>query len=268
MTGLRPRRQRTERDDTNRWLTTYADLVTLLLAFFVLLFTMSEIDAAKFRDLLEGLTSSFGNTGMQRDILDGGETVTSDEPMVDETTLSIFEEHDHLDDGDEPDDSEGEDTEPSEPTDDLAELREEIVRSLDDAELSYVADLEIDPRGLVIAIGTDRVLFETGSARISPVGESIIAAIAPPLQPIGNEVLIEGHADDRPIAEVGYDNWNLAADRSLAVLRLFEEDHDLAPARLAATTFGAHRPRADNDTPEGRRQNRRVEILVAREGDR
>lgn len=260
--GLRSRRRsKADGDDRSRWLTTYADLVTLLLAFFVLLFTMSEIDATKFREMLDGLSAPFGNTGMQSDVLDGGATITSEQALEDHTVLSL------LDDSRQPDAASEATEEPEDPEDppqldDLSELRVELETALDAAELDHLAEVEGDPRGLVVSIGTDSVLFETGSTRISPAGAEILAVVAGPIRSIHNEVLVEGHADTVPISRTDYDNWNLAADRAIAVVRMLTDDHGLAPQRLAATGYGEHRPRAANTTAEGRRRNRRVDILI------
>lgn len=256
--GRRARRagNATGGDEGNRWLTTYADLVTLLLAFFVLLFTMSEIDAAKFRDVLEGLSATFGNTGMQEHVLEGGETITSEQILEDRSVPSVFDDQHQVEES--TDDSE----ERAEPLEDLSELRRELESSLDEAGVAHLAEVDADPRGLVVSIGTDRVLFDTGSTRISPAGRQILAAVAGPIRPISNEVLVEGHADTVPISRTGYDNWNLSADRAIAVVRMFTDDHGLAPARLAATGYGEHRPRASNETQTGRQRNRRVDILI------
>lgn len=257
--GTRARRASSAKggEDGNRWLTTYADLVTLLLAFFVLLFTMSEIDAAKFRDVLEGLSATFGNTGMQEHVLEGGETITSEQILEDRNVLSVFDDQHQLDEGtnDDSDDH-------AEPLDDLSELRHELENSLDEAGVDHLAEVDADPRGLVVSIGTDRVLFDTGSTRISPAGRQILAAVAGPIRPISNEVLVEGHADTVPISRTGYDNWNLSADRAIAVVHMLTDDHGLDPARLAATGYGEHRPRASNETQAGRQRNRRVDILI------
>jgi len=254
-------------EDSNRWLTTYSDLMTLLLAFFVLLFTMSEIDATKFRELLQGLAAPFGNTGQQADILDGGETISTDEMLEETPAMEIIEEINREDEDDDEDEDEDEDAEPDEgeTIDEFEELRQQIQEALDAADIAHHAEMEVDPRGLVISIGTDEVLFETGSAEISSLGEEIIATIAPPLVDIGNEVHVEGHTDTQPIHRPDYDNWNLSSDRALAVLRELKDEHELAPPRLAAIGFGEHRPADTNETAEGRQRNRRVEILVVSE---
>ena len=252
-------------EDSNRWLTTYSDLMTLLLAFFVLLFTMSEIDATKFRELLQGLAAPFGNTGQQADILDGGETISTDEMLEETPAMEIIEEINREDEDDDEDEDEDAEPDEGETIDEFEELRQQIQEALDAADIAHHAEMEVDPRGLVISIGTDEVLFETGSAEISSLGEEIIATIAPPLVDIGNEVHVEGHTDTQPIHRPDYDNWNLSSDRALAVLRELKDEHELAPPRLAAIGFGEHRPADTNETAEGRQRNRRVEILVVSE---
>jgi chemotaxis protein MotB len=144
----------------------------------------------------------------------------------------------------------------------LIEVRDAISVALADAGLTGAVDFEITSRGLVIAIATDHVLFASGSAEFDENGEEIIAAVAPTLSTFNNEILVEGHTDTVPLNSNGYDNWNLSTDRALAVLKALKDWDGIEPGRLAATGYGEYRPRASNETDEGKAANRRVELVV------
>ena len=110
------------------------------------------------------------------------------------------------------------------------------------------------------------MLFASGSADLGDTGKDIIGVIAPTLAGFTNQILVEGHTDTVPIGRPGYDNWNLSADRALAVLKLLVTVHQIEPIRLGATGFGEFQPKADNATTEGKATNRRVELVIVAEG--
>jgi len=227
----------------DRWLATYGDMVTLLMAFFVILFSFSQIDAAKFDSFVDGLSDTFGSRG---GILDGGEGIIIDGEVVDPT---------------DPEQAEAEALEVS--IEGLRETGSEIEQALTDAGMGGIVDYKIDHRGLVLTIGTDAVLFETGSTELSPTGRELIAQIAPVLNRVPNDIRIEGHTDNVPLSRNGYTNWNLSTDRAVAVLSLLHGLHGVDPKRLVAVGYAEFRPISSNDFPEGRATNRRVEIIVA-----
>ena len=148
----------------------------------------------------------------------------------------------------------------------LVEVQNAIESALAVAGLENAADFEIDMRGLTVAIATDDVLFASGSATFGERGRELIAAIAPILSEFSNDVLVEGHTDTVPLYSAGYDNWNLSTDRALAVLKLLVADHGIGPERLAATGYGEFRPKASNETSEGKAKNRRVELVIIAQG--
>ncbi len=293
---MRSRRRRGagEEDNPLRWLTTYGDVVTLLLAFFVLLYAISQVDQQKFQLFVSGLEAPFGNpvaaanllagnTGLADNagegslpadsdlqnvdgglgLIDGGAenvrptttttvpaaTTTSTSTTVASTTTTLVLPEDRI----------------LRTAEDLQALRDEVRQNLERAGMGDLADLEINARGLVIAIATDDVLFASGSTRISEIGREIVDVIGPSLRGFANDVLVEGHTDDVPLTRPGYDNWNLSTDRAVAVLHVLADGHGLDPERLAATGYGEYRPRADNATEEGRSKNRRVELVIVAE---
>lgn len=275
-------RQRSKPPEDNelRWLTTYGDVVTLLLAFFVMLYAISQVDIQKFQLFVSGLADPFGNPSLSEGLLSEGSALVGDATLSEPSPGEDGVEGVALLDGmpaleDEVTDTtavpnESEDAgEQLQPAGNLPEVRDEILAALAAAGFGgRVVDFEIDARGLVVAIATDDVLFASGSAEFGVEGRRIIAAIAPILAGFNNELLVEGHTDTVPVGQPGYDNWDLSADRALAVLKLLVTTHGIDPERLVAAGYGEFRPRASNETDDGKTMNRRVElVIVAEEGD-
>lgn len=270
------------------WLATYADAITLLMAFFVMLYAMSQVDATKFELFLSGLADPFGNTTVSAGLLSEGSSIvgpagaqTMQQPPQDirPPSVQVVEvipqptpEPPRPEDEDQPapsvppfppaggelDDAEGGPA----PDRQLEEVAASVSAALVTAGLRDVAELDLGERGLVVTIATDDVLFESGSTQLGPVGRELVAAVAAALRGYANQVLVEGHTDDVPLQRPGYTNWNLSTDRAVAVLSELVDAHGLPPVRLAAAGYGEHRPRVPNDSAAQRSLNRRVDVLV------
>ncbi len=253
-------RRATRRDDgdTNRWLGTYGDAVTLLMAFFVMLYAMAEVDIEKFNAFLSGLEIPFGNTQavemMERNpalVGDHGAQTPTSEPGA-STTPPGAAELPPL-----------EVTEPSEAAKrQLEEVRTALEKSLEQAGFSDVVSAELVRRGLIVSIAADDVLFSTGSAELTAEGRQIVAAVTNPLLTVPNDVLVEGHTDDVPLTRPGYSNWNLSTDRAVSVLRLMYSELGMPQQRLGAVGYGEFRPRVPNADAASRALNRRVDIVI------
>jgi chemotaxis protein MotB len=268
-------RKQVEEDNPLRWLTTYGDVVTLLLAFFVMLYAISQVDQQKFLLFVSGLEDPFGNPSVAEGLLEDGTGIVgasfTDEGEGGEDGIrgiALLDGMPELDEAQNENEKELEASGVAElaTASDLAEVRDAIESALVDSGLGDVVDYTIDTRGLVIGIATDGVLFPSGSASFDAAGREIIDVIAPTFHEFSNEVLVEGHTDNVPILNrAGYDNWDLSADRALAVLKHLVEHHGLRPDRLSATGFGEYQPITSNDTDEGKSINRRVELVIVAE---
>lgn len=235
--------------DSSAWLTTYGDAVTLLLAFFVMLFAMSSTDAAKFEQMAESMRAAFTGTGTGVLPENVGIVGEAEHPVTSPDGLPL------------------EPAAPAPPTpvavpDESEALAAELHDVLSEAGLLDIAEVAVTPEGVVVRVRTDDVLFSTGSAVVRPVAREVIAALAPSLRPLPNELRVEGHTDDVPLSRRGYTNWNLSADRAVAVLRLLVDEHALEPQRLSAVGYGEFDPLVPNASPEQRSVNRRVEIVI------
>ncbi len=280
-------RKKAEEPNELRWLTTYGDVVTLLLAFFVMLYAISQVDQQKFQMFVSGLADPFDNPAVAEGLLNSGTGFVGSDLGDGSSDIDTFGAPallDGLPEVQQMDNATGvnEYNEPVEPNDNvdqdpgaggedpdalvtdeqLVVVRDAIGSALEAAGLEGIVDFEINSRGLVIAIATDHVLFASGSAEFGANGEAIIEAIAPTLATFNNEILVEGHTDTVPLDRDGYDNWNLSTDRALAVLKALNASSGIEPGRLAATGYGEYRPRASNETEEGKAANRRVELVV------
>ena len=259
-----------EADDSTRWLGTYGDAITLLMAFFVMLYAMSEVDAQKFEAFVRGLQDPFGNTAASDGILDASSGIVGDAgAAVPQEVLQDITEA--LDPAAAAGQAAGTPAQQDDlpPIDDMAQLeavQQAIAESLAAAGLEDLASFRFDGRGLVLSLATDNVLFDSGSTAISPLGRDLLAAVAGPLGEFDNDVFVEGHTDDVPVGRADYTNWNLSTDRAVAVVSLLAGEHAVSPDRLGAAGYGEFRPRVPNDNDRHRAANRRVDVLVVAEG--
>lgn len=253
-----PSRQGSDDDASTRWLGTYGDAVTLLMAFFVMLYAMSQVDVVKFQAFVSGLKGPFDNTSDTESLLPPGGSLVGENGFVD-TAPEPAPATDPIAPPSMPSGG-GDAVKPD--LEQLAEVRAAVEAHLAEAGLEDLAELRVDERGLVVSIASDDVLFATGSTTISPVGLDVIASVAGALETFPNDVLVEGHTDDVPLARVGYTNWNLSTDRAVAVLSVLVERYGFPQTRLGAVGYSEYRPLAPNDTPTDRARNRRVDVVI------
>ena len=252
-------------DGGGGWLTTYGDTVTLLLAFFVMLYAISQVDAQKFQLLVSGLEDPFKNQSAINGLLETGDGIVGPtekpdliprvvqglEVLPTDTAVGI------------PDAAVAERASRLLATEsDLIEVRTQLVKAFDELGVSTRLGAEIDTRGLVISIATDDVLFRSGSPELATEAATLLGAINPVLRTFDNKIRVEGHTDTVPLNDNGYTNWNLSTDRALAVLGLIAEDPTIDPRRLSATGYGEFQPISSNETADGKQQNRRVELVI------
>lgn len=222
-----------------RWMVTFSDLVTLILVFFILLFSMSQIDMIKFKAISE----SFND----RAILDFNPSIIPLENPPDEKEEEQNKE-----------DEEAESEEPS-----LDNLLTEIEAFLKENGLEDVIIANRTERGVVLVLD-EQVLFESGEAEIIGGQNSFLDKVGSMLQNMPNIVKVEGHTDNRPITTFRYpSNWELSAARSSSVIRYLVDSFKLDSSRFIAVGYGETRPIVPNTTPENLKKNRRVEIVVS-----
>jgi len=223
--------------DPNAWMVTFADLVMLLLTFFVLLLTMSSMDSKKLQSLMTHFKEATGVLEFA-----GAKEISSLATFVaaynDTSSMLVIDQNQLLH---------------------TIELPENLKKMVDN--LNQKISMTDDDRGLVLSFHED-IVFDPGKAALKKEVFPVLDALGDAIYGCSNDVLIMGHTDDVRIAGGMYkSNWELSVHRGLAVLEYFLAEQELSPARFAVGGYGSSRPVYPNDTPKHRALNRRVEII-------
>lgn len=235
---------------TPKWQVTFSDLMTLLLTFFVLLFSMSTISEEHFRQVAESLRSALAGNSAE------GITDYTGQSISD---LNLEELEENLDSGA----LEGSDQNlvPEE----VNELYETVVGYMEEKGIDSEVTITRDAEGVYIDI-KEPVLFASGSATITNSGQETLTRLAGLFDLFDNQLIIEGFTDDVPMSSSQFaSNWELSAGRAIAVLRYLSESEGLDPVRLSASGYGEHHPIVPNENEEARAQNRRVNMVIVHE---
>ncbi|MBE6033976.1 MAG: chemotaxis protein MotB [Clostridiales bacterium] len=240
-----------EEEGGEAWLLPYSDLMTLLLAVFIVLFAVSKVDAAKaaqmsseFREAM--MTSSFvaselSNQGKAQNESSKNSKSESDTKISEEVLESFMGKYE---------------------LQNLEQLKDELDAKFQKDDMSSVVTTSIDMRGLVISLN-NAVFFQSGSAEIRKDNEDALIEVAGMVNSLNNYIRIEGHTDNVPMHSTLYpSNWELSTARAVSVVRLFVDKCNIEPEKLVAVGYGEYKPVADNSTAEGRTKNRRIDIIV------
>lgn len=237
------RRKKSGLLETPLWMTTFGDMNNLLMVFFVLLMgDVSQITQEEFQLMMSPFKGSFG-------ALTGGSSFAKGRIVELGQNVMML---------------------PSQTKGKAVATRLKLMVEAFKPEIeAKKVRLREDERGLVITLTSD-AYFDPGSARLRDDAKAVLKKVSGILKNIPNYVRIEGHTDNRPNAPPGAKggfetNWELSAARSVNVLRYFQEEEGLDPKRLSAVAFAQYRPIDDNNTPEGRAFNRRVDIVILKE---
>jgi len=226
---VRRTRRSLNKDNSDRWLLTYADMITLLLAFFIVMYSMSRLDAKKFGRMTEELNTA----------LKGGKQAFI-KYMEEQETKG----HGVLKIGN------------------LNSLQKQIDEKFKDVNQNSIVQTEITERGLVVHI-METTLFKEGSSELKKETMEVLDLIYDKIKDVPNHVRIEGHTDDTPINNAQFhSNWELSTARATAVVNYFVQNHHFAADRISALGYGEFRPRVPNNSVENRAQNRRVDVVI------
>jgi chemotaxis protein MotB len=224
-----------------KWMATFADMMTLVLVFFIMLFSLSQIDAIKFKKLKESFD--------QKAITEGIVQMESEVFDIASKGISMQEIEEFT----------NERVEQTETLDDLYERIVEFIMTNNlEEDLEAIREIE----GVKIII-TERILFETAQAEILPEAKKLIAELSVFFKQVYNEIQIEGHTDNRPINSFMYpSNWELSGARASSIIRYLINSHKLESSRFIAIGYGDTEPIAPNDGPDNWQKNRRVVIFI------
>lgn len=234
------------------WLLPYSDLLTLLLALFIVLFSMSNIDAKKFAEFSSSFSSALsGGTG----VMDNPSPIEVENPK----TVGTKDAGTDARNKEEAAAAKKAVKEKRE----LQNMQSQIDTYIEDQQLNQSLQTTLTDEGLRITI-LDRALFDSGSATVKPESIDLARELSDLLvSDTPRKITVAGFTDNVPIGSANFDsNWDLSAMRAINFMKIVLENPSLDPANFSAQGYGEYKPVASNDTPEGKAQNRRVEVLV------
>lgn len=269
--GRKPRVHEEEHENHERWAVSYADMMTVLVGLFIVLYAMSQVDQTKFEALAGSLAAGFGNESPT--VLTGAAGIMDSAGTVPDTDMPIAPETNAI----APDPA----TDPAlDPAADVgADGKEQAIaqaRSELDRLLALEAQIEanltavgmanqvryvIDARGLAIGLVANDFYFDQGSAVLKPAAITVIDAAGPVLAALTDEISVEGHANAVPTSGRYATNWELSTDRATQVLRRLVESDGVAAGRIAAIGYGDARPLTDAGA-DALLVNRRVDLVI------
>lgn len=273
------RRKRVEEHENHeRWLVSYADFITLLFAFFVVMYSISSVNEGKYRVLSDSIVTAFRDPArslapvqigtLVRSPAPSNSLISNNAPVIEMFSVPVpatptedrgRQEHQ------EPRESQTEEPLPDEGSGELDAASQALAASIEEAMADLVEDNLIQVRGdkrwIEVEINSS-ILYESGSAELSAQSIPVLRQLADKFVGIDNIIHVEGFTDDVPIRNFDFfSNWELSAARAASVVHLFT-GMGIDPQRLAAIGYGEFRPIASNTTAEGRAKNRRVVLVI------
>lgn len=214
-------------------------MITLLMAFFIMLYSMSILNLNRFRQVAVSIRSGFSEKQRKPQLLKDGKLIEAKLPKRDDDSGVPWK---------------------------VAQKIQSFVR---DENLGKSVRLRVDDRGLVISIVTDKVVFAKGQAELSDAATHVMQGVADALKQVPNQVMVEGHTCNLPVASAKYaSNWELSTARATMVVRFFIEKCSIPAARLSAAGYADSKPLVPNSSDKNRALNRRVDVIVLRTGYR
>lgn len=227
-----------EPENHERWLISYADFITLLFAFFVVMYAISAVNIGKYKVFSDALGNAFGGQGAATPVNTQVQNLPIPNPGLKRRTELLRKEKEQM-----------------------TKLAQDLLSTMAPLVKEGKVRVTQNSRGVSVEINAS-VLFDPGEARLMPESVEALRAVASLLAADSHDVQVEGHTDNQPIGNPRFpSNWELSAVRASSVVRLFI-DAGVAPGRLTAVGFSANQPVADNATAEGRARNRRVAVTI------
>lgn len=265
----RDRRNHDEEVNHDRWLLSYADFITLMFAFFVVMYSISSVSEGKYRVLSDSLMQAFDNTQASSSLIPSPDDLpieqrlpyeqaegTIEAEQVEDSKEEVLAEHDEKAE---------EITEPVKEQDRVKKSLGEIADDIRYELLPFIDEQLISVNNTDKAIEVEiksQMLFPSGDARLVSKAIPVLSNLATIFSTFNNPVQVEGFTDNQPITTTAFpSNWELSAARAASVVHILMRK-GIDPARMSATGYAEFRPVAENTTKEGRQQNRRVVIII------
>jgi chemotaxis protein MotB len=265
-----------EHENHERWLISYADFITLLFAFFVVMYSVSSVNEGKYRVLSDSLVAAFHSTarslepiqigdpskakkeaGIVKGLIDkGGEPMT-----YDQKDISPFKQGNASNTSESEQKGSNTGSGKNQGAQAIKQMADELEKAMSKLIQKDLITVRKNDLWVEVEIKTS-ILYPSGSANLQPEALPVLSEIARILKDFTNPIRVEGFTDSVPINTVAFpSNWELSAGRAASVVHLFTKE-GVDPQRMAAIGFGEYRPVADNSIPEGRNKNRRVVIII------
>lgn len=260
-----------EHENHERWLVTYADMVTLLMVLFIVMFAMSSVDQKKFNALKSGLAAGFGQS---TSIMDGSDKILNESglaqaapvapsklapnlpPKEQAAVADAVARYDKMRQQQKYADAKLE-------VDRLQSIQKRLQAALAARGLADDVRIKIDERGLVVSLVSRHVVFEPNIAELSTRGREVVDTLAPVLKEIAQPLAIDGHTNQVKVKPKYFPtDWELSAARAVRVLRYLNEVAGVPNRRMTASAFGHQRPIMDPSKPGSQQINKRVDIVV------
>ena len=249
------RKHNEEHTNHERWLVSYADFITLLFAFFVVMYSISQVNESKYRVLSNTLEDAFNQPELSIKPIQIGETAKSNPTSLIKLNADAIKDKIGQGGGE----KEGE------MPDEFKQIANKIEQAFGDLMKQDLVSLRGNEEWLEVEMRSS-LLFDSGAATLSNSALELLGKVAAILKEQNNAVRVEGFTDDRPIHTVRYpSNWQLSSARAAAVVQLFIEE-GIDASRLVAAGYGEFQPVALNDSPENRAKNRRVVLMISKAG--
>jgi chemotaxis protein MotB len=244
-----------------RWMVTYADMLTLLLVLFIVLYAISSLNTDKFAQLKASLSNAFGNG--QSPVLNGGTGPVDGSSLTQQAQSLSANSINKMPTSQLKVVSTADQTAVQKEIDEFNKIKAAIKASLHQRHLDGTAAFSIDQRGLVVTLLTDELVFAGNSAVLEPQGGVILSAVVPALLRIDNQIQVDGHTNQQNVSTAPYPSgWELSSARASAVVRFLISSGHVSAGRLSAVGFSDQRPLLPASDPRSVTRNRRVDIVV------
>ncbi|EOT39964.1 OmpA/MotB family protein [Enterococcus columbae] len=242
------RKKKHEEHVDEAWLLPYSDMMTLLLALFIVLFAMAKVDTAKFNEFRSEFTEIFSGIGTSSGKAVIGNAADPNLPVKEQKTKESEEAKEaavamKLEDKQ------------------LAKLREQLEKSLDSTEIADDVSVDLKSDGIHIALSS-KILFSSGSADLTDDVKKNLTIVGEHFKGLDQDFIIAGYTDNRPENGRYASNWELSAARAISVMNFFINNGMIASNKVSIQAYAENKPKATNSTDEGRSINRRVEIII------